>query len=254
MRTEKGISSSAGASQQVYFDRATTGILMDSPPRHDIWSTERRLAMKPPPGAPVKAPRSSRPYLPNYSPFQSACSFDSGNRTCGVATTTNEAANSSSNDRTRILPFILPSKTIDEDDDHCMAVSLPFRPTRLSFTFSSEEQVASDPTTVLLGPTTTCTTPGGVLSWHDDDAASAYMDQDDDDVSPRLFHRFGESTLWRYESMEMAEDESDAIFRSSADDDNDDHDHNTNYELVSTARQERFTSSPLLRGKDDVRI
>jgi hypothetical protein len=248
MRSEKGILSSAASSQQaVYVDRATG---MDSPPRHDIWSTERRLAMKPPPGAPIKVPRSSRrPYLPNYSsPFQSASSpsFESGR-------TTNEQAANSSNDRTLILPFIQPSKTIDEDDDdhHCMAVSLPFRPTRLSFTFSSEEQVASDPTTVLLGPTTTCTTPGGVMSWHDDDdAASAIMDQDDDDdVSPRLFHRFGESSLWRYESMEIAEDESDAIFRSSAAVLDDDDDHDNNY-----PRQERFTSSPLLRGKDDVRI
>jgi hypothetical protein len=243
MRTTENSGSSASAAhhhnqhQHAYVDSA----IIDSPPRHAIWSTERRLAMKPPPGAPMKAPRSSRPYLPNYSPFQQSSSFcetSSGHSRSRVG----------NNEATSCRTLILPSKTIDEDDDQCMAVSLPFRPTRLTFTYSSEEAATptTDPTTVLLGPTTTASTPGSVLSWHDDDDAAS-MDQDDDDVSPRLFHRFGESTLWRYESIEMAEDESDAIFRSAAVMDDDD-------DNGPPTIQERFTASPLLRGKDDARI
>jgi hypothetical protein len=196
--------------------------IIDSPPRNATWSMDRRLSMKPPPGAPVKSAKS-RPYLPNYTPSHSTME--------SLWTPASEA-----NCRT----LILPSKTIDEDDD-CMAVTLPFRPTRLTFSFSDE--AAADPTTVLLGPMTASS--GGIMSWHDeDDNASAMVeDKDDNDISPRLFHRFGEGTLWRYESIEIAEDESDAIFRSIDEPEDE-----------PPSIQERFTSSPLQRSKDDVRV
>lgn len=133
-----------------------------------------------------------------------------------------------------------------------------------------DDTATEDPTTVLLGPTTTATTPGGVLSWHDDDIdheSVHTMDQDDDDMSPRLFHRFGERTLWRYESIEIAEDESDAIFRSATvmgddnnsgdfdvDNNNDHDDFDDSHHGPEPPIQERFTASPMLRGKDDARI
>lgn len=132
--------------------------------------------------------------------------------------------------------LIVPSKTIDEDDEECFAVSLPYRPTS---TFSLSEEGA-DPTTVLLGPST-ATSGGGILSWHDEED-DAWMEVDND-MSPRLFHRMENNfVLSRYESIEIAEDESDAIFRPAEDDE------------PPSIPQERFTSSPLLRCKDDVRI
>lgn len=197
--------------QTAYLDRKSSSSI-GSPPRNDIWSTERRLAEKPAPGAPIK---SKRPYLPDLSPFQTSME----------RTLTDRA-------------LILPSKTIDEDDEG-MAVSLPFRPTRLTFSFS--EEAGTDPTTVLLGPSSP--TGGGILSWHEDEEIAAMMDVDND-MSPRLFHRYrNDDTLVRYESIEIAEDESDAIFRSD-----------TLEDKEAPSIQERFTSSPLQRCKDDVRI
>lgn len=68
-----------------------------SPPSESIWSTERRLVEKKPPGAPRKSPSSRK----------------------------------RSHDR-----LLLPSSTIDEEDEN-PTVSLSFRPTRLSFGSSS---------------------------------------------------------------------------------------------------------------------
>jgi hypothetical protein len=153
---------------------------MNSPPSSAVWSTERRLTEKPPPGAPRKTGRRS---FPAYS----------------YSTLENNGASLKKHRADRLL---LPSSTFDEDDDVTPNVSLNFRPTRLFFDHDGFVGVAQqqDPTTVLLVPQVP-------MPW--------YYEMDDDDdmsLSPRLF-RFGRANLSRFVAIDVAEDESDEIFR-----------------------------------------
>jgi hypothetical protein len=163
-----------------------------SPPANDVWTTERRLLEKQPPGAPVRSRRRSS------SRFE-----------------TNESAK-----KFRTDCLLLPSRTIDEDDDtddECTSpnVTLRFRPTRLFFASAPGLVLASpckDPTTVLFVPDEIR------RSWRDEDNDKYEDDDEDDDtaLSPRLL-RFGgqrHRCLSRYMVLDVAEaDESEYIFR-----------------------------------------
>jgi hypothetical protein len=190
----------------------SAGGLTSSPPVDDIWTTERRLLEKQPPGAPVRSRRRSSRFETNDSvkKFRMDC-------------------------------LLLPSRTIDEDDDtdgddddECTSphVTLRFRPTRLFFENTSSLIQASsskDPTTVLLVPDET-------RSW-DEDNGDKYDDEDDTALSPRLLRFAGQRQycMSRYIVLDVAEaDESEYIFRSRettledrecAVQDNDDDDH-----------------------------
>lgn len=161
-------------------------IAPDSPPTTAVWSTERRLIGKPPPGAPRKSGRRS--------------SLPSSARTleCNLTPTK----------RQRVGCLLLPSRRIhddDDDDDDSPSVSLNFRPTRLFF--DDDDSVGidgqKDPTTVLLIPDSQTQ-----VHWLDED------DSDDTALSTRLF-RFGPAFLSRFEAIDVAEDISDDIFRQS---------------------------------------
>lgn len=149
----------------------------DSPPASVVWSTERRLLEKPPPGAPLRKTGRRSPY----------------------STVVNNMATQK---KQRVDRLLLPSRTIDEDDES-PCVSLAFRPTRLFF--DDEEifgvaQQQDDPTTVLLVPQVHS-------PWYDD------VDDDDDmTLSPRLF-QFGDASLSRFVAIDVADNESDEIFR-----------------------------------------
>ena len=150
---------------------------MDSPPNSAIWSTERRLLEKPVPGAPRKS--------------------DSRVRRFSSAITGNDVASA------KKLRTLLPSSTIDEDDDDTPCVVLNFRPTRFFFEDEQSDVIATqqDPTTVLLLPQV----PSPWLYDAEDDSGDTVL-------SPRLF-RFGSACLSRFEVVEFADDESNSIFR-----------------------------------------
>lgn len=168
----------------------------ESPPSKSVWSTERRMMEKPAPGA----PRKMRSF---------------------------HADSESDRKKQRVDRLLLPSKTIDEDEDDYHEVDLAFRPSRL---FQTEEETAftpvSDPTTVLMVPVPETHYP------------CVFDDVEDMTLSPRLL-RFNPSTsaLARYESVEIAEDHSSDIFRRS--------------EFDIEEDQQRFTNSPTVRRKDD---
>lgn len=91
-----------------------------SPPADSVWSTERRLDEKPPPGAPRKSRRSSLPSKIDYQ-------------------------------RSQPERLLLPSNTIDEDGEDGFILS--YRPSRLfDDGFMAAEAQQQDPTTVLLVP------------------------------------------------------------------------------------------------------
>lgn len=157
-----------------------------SPPRASVWSTERRIAEKGPPGAPKKPPRNNNNNYQPYSYTTSSCLEHPS-----------PSSRKRSHDR-----LLLPSSTIDEEEDSNPTVSLSFRPTRL---FCSS---TADPTTVILAP------EDGESSW--------FLDDDDVAISPRLL-RFGPVKLARSSCCVLAADDaSDTIFRPREEDDDDD--------------------------------
>jgi len=93
--------------------------------------------------------------------------------------------------------LLLPSSTIDEDDE-TPAVSLSFRP---SPRYASN---VTDPTTVILPPSP--------VPWYD---TNSWEDEDDAVVSPRLF--YGRTTLVSLDVAMVDDDASDTIFRPRED-------------------------------------
>ena len=154
-----------------------------SPPSCDVWSTERRLAEKAPPGAPSRkrfGRRSSMPFPPSEEL---------------------EATNKKQH-------LIQLSNRIDTEDDISSAyssdssnASLP-RPTRLLFDAAEQVAEEEDPTTVLLLPQAAASWGGGVFDY--DEAEED--DEDDLILSPRLFGAGGR--------FEPVEDRNDTIFRN----------------------------------------
>jgi hypothetical protein len=189
----------------------------DSPPANAVWSTERRLLEKSPPRAPHRKTgrHSSLPY--SYGALE--------NDTVSIK-------------KQRVDRLLLPSRTIDEDDES-PSVSLAFRPTRL---FVDNDELFGfaqhiDPTTVLLVPQVH-------LPWLDE------MDGDDDDddmtLSPRLF-RFGSESLSRVVPIDAAKDKSEDIFRHEG--------ALEAREIATDTAQRRSTwASTMARSQDDDRV
>lgn len=152
-----------------------------SPPAADVWSTQRRLDEKLPPGAPQRR----RPHPGSDESIRSSFNLSK---------------------KHRVDRLLLPSRTINDDDDdsECSSpfVSLSFRPTRLLFNDASFGGFTTrDPTTVLL-------VPDERFQWGDDED-----DDDDFALSPRLF-RFGQTNVSNFAEVGVAEsDESEFIFR-----------------------------------------
>jgi hypothetical protein len=196
----------------------------ESPKASSVWCTERRLLERPPPCAPRKSGRRST---------SSMHTFDQDN----FETSTKKQRN----DR-----LLLPSRTINEDDDSPI-VTLSFRRTNLTSMFNNiageigSEVVHTDPTTVLLIPETS------PLPWYN--SSSDNDDNDDMILSPRLFH-FGQEqrhNLSCFASIDLADDSdsgSNNIFRdyNTSDDDNDEEDGIESRELLSSESiQRRYT-------------
>ncbi len=182
----------------------------ESPKASSIWSTDRRLSERPPPGRPQKSGRRT--------------SLSSGH----VYEQDNYEASTKKQRNDRL---ILPSRTINEDEDSPI-IALNFRRTNLTSLFnnstselSSELLFHEDPTTVLLIPETS------PLPWYSNDD-----DENDDDVilSSRLF-RFGQQqpNLSCFASIDIADDDTSSnnnIFRElNSDEDVDDDDDDNNY-------------------------
>jgi hypothetical protein len=201
-----------------------------SPKASCVWSTERRLLERPPPCAPRKSGRRIS---------SSAHTCDSDN----FETLTKKQRN----DR-----LLLPSRTINEDDESPI-VTLSFRRTNLTSMFNNvggeigSELINQDPTTVLLIP------EASPLPWYDNNSEDDENDNDDMILSPRLFH-FGQEqqhNLSCYSSIDLADEnisESNNIFRdfnNSEDDDDDNDDENEGIEsrdfLSSDTIQRRNT-------------
>jgi hypothetical protein len=180
----------------------------ESPKASNVWSTERRLLERPPPSRPQKSGRRAS-LLPSHM-------YDQDNYEA--------SSKKQRNDR-----LLLPSRTINEDDDS-PNIALSFRRTNLTSMFNnstveiSSELLHKDPTTVLLIPETS------PLPWYNNDE-----DENDDDMilSPRLF-RFGQQqhNLSCFSTIDLADDDTSSnnnIFRdSNSDEDNYDDENNNN--------------------------
>lgn len=178
----------------------------ESPKASCIWSTERRLLERPPPCRPQK----------------------SGRRTSLSAHICEQDNYEASTKKQRNDRLLLPSRTINEDDEFT-PIALSFRRANLTSMFNSaasensSEILYKDPTTVLLIPEMS------PLPWYSNDE-----DENDDDMilSPRLF-RFGQQqdNISCFASIDLADDDTSAnnnIFRDlNSDDDDDDNNNNS---------------------------
>jgi hypothetical protein len=187
----------------------TGNMNQESPKASKVWSTERRLLERPPPCRPQK----------------------SGRRTSLLSSNTyDQDSYEASTKKQRNDRLLLPSRTINEDEDS-PDIALSFRRTNLISMFNnaageiSSESLHKDPTTVLLIPETS------PLPWLTNDE-----DENDDDMilSPRLF-RFGQQlhNLSCFTSIDIADDDASSnnnIFRdfNSDEENNDDDDENNN--------------------------
>ena len=175
----------------------------ESPKASSVWSTDRRLLERPPPGRPQKSGRRS--------------SLSSGY----MHEQDNYEASTKKQRNDRLL---LPSRTINEDEDSSN-IALNFRRTNLtSLLFnnsvsdlSSELLLHKDPTTVLLIPETS------PLPWYSNDD-----DENDDDLilSSRLFQfdQQHQPNLSCFASIDIADDDTSSnnnIFRELNSDDDD---------------------------------
>ena len=186
----------------------TGSMNQESPKAINVWSTERRLLERPPPGRPQKSGRRGS--------LLSSQMYDQDSH--------GTSAKKQRNDR-----LLLPSRTINEDDES-PNIALTFRRTNLTSIFNntageiSSELLHKDPTTVLLIPETS------PLPWYSNDE-----DENDDDMilSPRLF-QFGQQhrNLSCFTSIDLADEDtstSNNIFREfCSDEDSDDDDENNN--------------------------
>jgi len=155
-----------------------------SPPASDVWTTERRLAEKAPPGAPTRkryGRRSSMPYPPSE-----------------------ELADASTTKRQQLIQH---SNRIDTDEDVSSSYSSEStdwsaaRPSRLVFDTAEQVTEQEDPTTVLLVPQAAVAAWSEVFEYEEEDE-----DEEDLILSPRLFGPSGR--------FEPVEDRNDDIFRS----------------------------------------
>jgi len=166
----------------------------DSPPPSDVWSTERRLTEKAPPGAPPRKRHGRRSSMPHSN---------SG--------ALEDVIEHSSSKRQNMIQHSSP--IIDEDTETSeLILSLPEQPPRLVF---DNEVVAKqqDPTTVLLLPQAAAPWEGE-MDMDEDEEEEA----DDFILSPRLFGSYRRPF---FEQSAAVDDRNDAIFRQTYDDEED---------------------------------
>jgi len=159
-----------------------------SPPASDIWTTERRLAEKAPPGAPSRKRYGRRSSMP----FPASEELDEEYST------------------TKRQHLIQHSNRIDTEEEVSSSYSSEstessyLRPSRLVFDTAEQVTEQEDPTTVLLVPQAAAHWASEVYETYEEEEEE---DEEDLILSPRLFGPSGR--------FEPVEDRNDDIFRSS---------------------------------------
>lgn len=180
-----------------------------SPPASAVWSTERRLAEKAPPGAPARKRCGRRSSMPMpYPP--------------------SEELEASSTKRQHLIQH---SNRIDTDEDVSSSYSSEstdwsaLRPSRLLFETAEQVTEQEDPTTVLLVPHAAAAAWSDLFECEDEEE-----DEEDLVLSPRLFGPGGR--------FEPVEDRNDDIFRSHETEDEGREGHSRGYSWSPSLRHD----------------